>query len=475
MKLKFRLSLLFLVVVAIGAATTLVLVRRSTETMFRSFVFAGDSEKARAYADILSAFRLERGSWEGVQAFLDEMPALLSKEIATRIRGESGWGSSGFAPSTLRSLMADRVVLADSDGMIVADTAKALVGTVHPSAHLDHGIPIMASFQRTGTVLVGSMIDSSLTGGDVRFLDSVMRSLVWSTAASTAIALLVGILFAARITRPLGALSVAARRVASGDLSSPVPVVGRDELAELSASFNEMTTELKRLDAAKKQVIADSAHELRTPVTLIQGIVEGMIDGVFPLDEKGLESVHEETLRLSRLIDTLRELEIIESGELELTIEGVDLDEAIGKALVLFAPAAKAKTIELGQGSAGPGRAVASGDYFRLGEVVYNLVSNAIKYTPEGGRVLLARGEGPAGFVEFRVEDSGPGIGPDERERIFERFYRIDRSRSSGTGGRGLGLAIASEIVKAHGGSIAIEDSDLGGASFVVRLPRFVS
>jgi signal transduction histidine kinase len=349
------------------------------------------------------------------------------------------------------------------------------MGTVHPARHLDHGVPIINNFERTGTVLVGSMIDSSLTGVDDRFLKSVTRAIVGSTAAAALIALLVGLLFASRITRPLGVLALAAKRVATGDLSTPVPVVGKDEVADLSSSFNEMTAELKRLDAAKKQVIADSAHELRTPVTLIQGIVEGMIDGVFPRDEATLESVYEETVRLSRLIDTLRELEIIESGELELSREGVDLRETIQKALLLFAPGAAAKSLTLSFESAQAAPSIVSGDYLRLGEVIYNLISNAIKYTQEGGAVLVREHAGESDFVAFSVEDSGPGIPIEERSHIFERFYRIDKSRAAETGGRGLGLAIAAEIVKAHGGSVSVGDSSLGGARFTVTLKRFVA
>lgn len=476
MKLRYKLSFLFLAVIVAGAATTLVLVRRSTESMFRSFVFEGDSEKAKAYASMLSEYRLEKGSWEGAQVFLADLPQMLSLALEQRIHGQVGWKPlANYSVATLRSLMADRVVVADPQGIIVADTAKELLGTAHPAMHLNHGVPIMAEFERTGTVLVGSMIDSSLTGINERFLGSITKSLVWATAASAAIALILGLLFSSRITKPLRILAMAAKDVASGELSVPVPVIGKDEIAELSASFNEMKTELKRLDDAKKQVIADSAHELRTPVTLIQGMIEGMMDGIFPLDIQSLESVHEETIRLARLIDTLRELEIIESGELVLTIEGVDLVEANRKAVHLFTAAASAKSIALAQDIAVDIPSIAKGDYLRLGEVIYNLVANAIKYTPQGGEVRVRNLPGPEGSVRFSVDDSGPGIAPEERERIFARFYRLDKSRATQTGGRGLGLAIASEIVKAHGGSITIEQANLGGASFIVTLPRHES
>ncbi len=204
-----------------------------------------------------------------------------------------------------------------------------------------------------------------------------------------------------------------------------------------------------------------------------------MIDGVYPLEVATLRSMHEETVRLSRLIDALRELETIESGELELDLREVDPREIARRAVALFAAQASAKGIELSFEGGGPGKAVLVADSLRLGEVVYNLISNAIKYGPEGGRVRVSvREEAPRGgeegdraLVSISVEDSGPGIPEEEREKIFERFYRIDRSRAQDSGGRGLGLAIASEIVKAHGGRIEVGDSELGGASFVVSLP----
>jgi signal transduction histidine kinase len=319
------------------------------------------------------------------------------------------------------------------------------------------------------------MIDSSLTGMDEQYLRSVTEGIAWSTAVAALIALFAGLFFASRITHPLMVLAKAARSVARGKLAEPVPVVGKDEIADLSASFNDMVTELKKLEAAKKQVIADSAHELRTPVTLIQGIVEGMIDGVFPRDDKTLASVYEETKRLSKLIDTLRELQIIESGELHLSPEGVDLKEVTLRAIGLFKPQAAKKKIDLRVEMEAAATALVRGDYLRIEEVLYNLLSNALAYTPEGGVIRVGVAQGPGTMMSIYVDDSGPGIPPEERVHIFERFYRLDKSRSTNSGGRGLGLAITSEIIKAHGGSIQVEHSDLGGARFIILLPRHIS
>jgi signal transduction histidine kinase len=283
---------------------------------------------------------------------------------------------------------------------------------------------------------------------------------------------MVGITLSFRITKPVDILSQEAREITLGNLPSPLILKGNDELSELSKAFNEMTIELKRLDATKKQVIADSAHELRTPVTLIQGTIEGMIDGILPLNEESLDSVLEEVLRLSKLIDTLRELEIIDAGELKLSIEAVNLRTLISKTLPLFIPVASEKHISISLVKTSGKDPIVLADYLRLREVLDNLITNAIKYTPKGGKIRIQEEQGPKGYIRFSVDDTGAGIPEEERPLIFDRFYRIDKSRSSDSGGRGLGLSITSEIVKAHGGTITVGKSDLKGASFKVTLPK---
>jgi len=455
MRLRFRLSLSFLAVAGLAALLSFFLVQRSSEALFRSFVFSGDAEKAKVYAGLLGEYYRGGDSWAGAQRFLGGLPDLLHDDS-----------------TDVKALLSDRIVVVDALGVIVADTADQLVGTAHPREHIAHGIPVEVDGVAVGTVLVGSMIDSALTGVSERFLADITRSLAFSTAVSALLALLLGILLASRITKPLARLAQATRSVMSGASFLPLAETGADEIADLSRSFNEMTAEVRLLDAAKKRVIADSAHELRTPVTLIRGLVEGMIDGVYPLDAATLRSVHEETLRLSRLIDTLRELEVIESGELKLASSAVDLHEMTVKAVTLFAPAAAQKSIALSLAECGSAPYEAWGDQFRLDEVLYNLLSNAMKYAPSGGQVVVRELNAERATVGFSVGDSGPGIPVGERDRVFERFYRIDQSRSTESGGRGLGLAIAWEIVKAHGGSIEVGVSELGGALFTVSLPR---
>ena len=325
MKLRQRLAVDFFLVIALACGVMLVSVRFLAEDMFRTFVFSGDAEKARAYSGLLGSYFDSHGSWSGLQSILSGSPF--------------GAGEADFP----EALAGDRVVVADSKGIIVADTSEQLLGTIHPSKHVSHGIPIMSGGITVGAVLVDSMVDSTLSGVEERFLGTLGVALALAAAASSALALLLGLAFSAQVTRPIASLTKAAKQVSQGELETAVTVGGIGEMAELGGMFNRMTKELKRLEEGKRQLIADSAHELRTPVALIQGTIEAMLDGVYPLDMDTLKSVHEETLRLSRLIDMLRELEIIQSGKLRLRREKIDLADALAKASARFGPAAREK------------------------------------------------------------------------------------------------------------------------------------
>jgi signal transduction histidine kinase len=453
MSIKQRLILFFAIVICAGGLTTFVLVKRATESQFRTFVFSGDADKAKVYAGILGEYYARHSGWEGLQPFLSGMPAFL------HTYGE------------ISALLSDRIAVADAQGRIIADTSGKLLGTTHPAMHLAQGVPVMSDFKRIGTVLVGSMIDSTFTGANEQFLARLVRSLTIAILLSTVIATLFGLALSIQITRPLAVLDDAAKKIAGGDFSVIVPAGGKDEVASLAASFNAMTGELRRLDEAKRRIIADSAHELRTPVTLIRGSLEAMIDGVFPLDLNTIRSVYDETMRLSRLIDMLRELELIDSGELKLSLDDIPVLPVLEKAVNLFKTQAGEKGIGIEVGDPGAIGLAVCVDALRFDELLYNLIENAIKYGPRGGKVVLAaRREGSS--VLISVDDSGPGIPASERKNVFERFYRMDKSRAQDSGGRGLGLSIAYEIVAAHGGNIHVEDSPLGGARFVVTLPQ---
>jgi signal transduction histidine kinase len=265
------------------------------------------------------------------------------------------------------------------------------------------------------------------------------------------------------------ALSRAARGLARGDFSQRVDVRSRDEVGELARTFNTMAEELKRADEMRRNLVADVAHELRTPLTNIRGYIEAIRDGLVKPDAATLNSIYEEVLLLSRLIEDLQLLALAEAGQLPLHLQTCDLSEVVRKAAAAVQPQAEAKGLSLTV--AVPGRLPVRADPERTGQVLRNLLTNAVNYTPRGGRITVAVEE--AGEeAEVRVVDTGVGIPPEELPYIFERFYRVDKSRSRATGGTGLGLTIARRLVEAQGGRMRAESQVGRGSTFIFTLPK---
>ncbi len=304
-----------------------------------------------------------------------------------------------------------------------------------------------------GTLFVGAMMGPGLAASDTAFLASVTRAIVLAAGIAALAALVVGLLAVRRLTNPVAELTRAAERAAAGDLGVRVAVSGKDEIARLAGTFNRMTEALRDQEEGRQRMIADSAHELATPVSLIQGTVEAMLDGVYPSDRSTLEGLHEETLRLARLVEDLNELSLLDSGTLELRLEEAELAEIARSEAGRFTAKAAEKGVSIAvEAAVGlPGAAV---DRLRIGQVLANLLGNALRHTPRGGSIAVRLEAMEGARIRLAVEDSGPGIPEAERARVFERYYRVDGARAAAEGGRGLGLAIAAGIVKAHGGTM---------------------
>lgn len=272
------------------------------------------------------------------------------------------------------------------------------------------------------------------------------------------------------VVRPLGRLSAAADRVANGDYGTRVPEDGLPILRMLSRSFNTMTDRLDAHDRLRRDMMADLAHELRTPVTVLQGTLEGVIDGVFPVDVNRLHVLLDETHVLSRLIDDLRTLALAESGVLPLERESTDVARLVADVVRSFANSADARGVRLGT-DVDSATAPIDIDAVRIREVLGNLMTNAIRHTPAGGRVSIAVRDDahPNGRAEMTVEvrDTGIGIAPDDLPHVFDRFHKGPESR-----GTGLGLAIAKNLVVAHGGEIQMRSTPGEGTVVAFTLPR---
>ncbi|MEM7343523.1 MAG: HAMP domain-containing sensor histidine kinase [Chloroflexota bacterium] len=301
--------------------------------------------------------------------------------------------------------------------------------------------------------------------------------LVWITGCGLSLtfpilAMSLGMRAFRRIATPLANVMAAADTVAEGDFAVEVPEQGPGEFRRLARSFNRMTAELARADEQRRNLTADVAHELRTPLHIIQGNLEGILDGVYEPTSDHIEATLDETRLLARLVADLRVLSLAEAGQLPLKKEAVDIHELLLDIETSFTGQAEVADIELKVVPANPHPLIIMGDVERLDQVLSNLVVNALRHTAAGGSITLQT-ELRIKDVLITVRDNGEGIPADDVPFIFDRFWRGDRARShTGGVGGGLGLAIARQLVQAHGGIISVESEVGQGTTFTIQLPQ---
>ena len=312
-------------------------------------------------------------------------------------------------------------------------------------------------------------IFTSLFGGNAQ-----ATTLVWLIGCGMALAFpLLVILIARRSFRsvvdPLARVMAAADAVAEGDFSVRVPERGSGEFGRLTRSFNRMVSELELADQQRRNLTADVAHELRTPLHIIQGNLEGIADGVYEADAEQIDRLLGETRQLSRLVEDLRTLSLAEAGQLPLKLEQVEVGELLADAATSFSGQAETAGVDLQYSIRDEGKdLVIQGDVGRLDQVLSNLVANALDHTPRGGEISIRAAPGQNG-VQIEVADNGRGIAEEDLPFIFDRFWRGEGARQASSG---LGLAIAQQLVQAHGGSIRVESQLDEGTTFSMHFPR---
>ncbi len=293
----------------------------------------------------------------------------------------------------------------------------------------------------------------------------------WTILLTMLWAALVSFLLAQRIAGPIQEMRTATARMAAGELDQRVRVRTNDELGDLARSLNYMAAELERLDAMRREFVADASHELRTPVANLAVAVEALRAGLPARAAQAaplVDAIEREVARLRALVETLLDLSAIESGRVQLHMVPTDLSDLTGRVIESFRARATQRGVEVAHGVAvRPVSALADPD--RMTQVVSNLVDNALKFTPSGGRITLTVEE-RRGRALIRVDDTGPGIPPSDLPHLFDRFFKADRSRT-GRGGAGLGLAIAKRLMVMQGGDLTAENRPDGGARFTATLP----
>jgi two-component system sensor histidine kinase BaeS len=369
-----------------------------------------------------------------------------------------------------------RSVLVDSAGRVVLGSPTYPTGQAAPRAVVESGTPIQANGQTVGVLVVAAPNQQPDTPGppppDVAFLDRVTWASAISAGVAALIALGLGMLLARTLTRPLRELTRATQAMARGALDQRVAVRSRDEIGELATSFNQMSMDLARASQLRKQMTADLAHDLRTPLSILRGYTEGLKDGRLQGAPKLYTIMHGEVEHLQRLVEDLRVLSLADAGELPLNRRAVDPSALLERTGLAYIDQAERHGVALRveAPAALPSIAV---DTDRMTQVLNNLVSNALRYTTHGTIVLRAAAQEQ--HVQLQMCDSGSGIVPEDLPFIFDRFYRADKARQRADSAEsGLGLAIAKAIVEAHGGTIMVASTPGSGTTFTITLPAAV-
>lgn len=347
-------------------------------------------------------------------------------------------------------------------------TVWLAVSLVAPALFEQHMLGMMGAGSGTMMGSAAAGMDASLNAA---FRDAVGQALVLATAAALLTAVAASAFVATRIVRPVRRLAAASRRIAEGHYAERVPTSSGDELGLLATSFNDMAAALETTERRRRELIGDVAHELRTPIATLEGYLEGLLDEVVAPDPPTWARLHTEAGRLRRLVDDLQELSRAEARQIPLTLRAVEPADVARLAVDELQGAFSEKGLDVSCDIPDSLPRV-SADRDRAIQVLSNLLTNALRYTPPPGEVRLAVRPTPEA-VEFSVRDTGLGIAPEDLPKVFERFYRVDKSRNRTSGGSGIGLTIARALVEAMGGRVWAESDGLShGATFRFTLPR---
>lgn len=435
----------------------------TTESGFRGYVYQGDVNKAMAFAPLLEKEFERTQSWEAVEPFLAQAPfsyhSTPMNHLGISIHSENA--SQDF------DWIRERIVILDPGRKVIVDSKHVLLGTTHPAEHVADAVVLRnREGWNIGYLLVGTMVDPALTQNHETFLTTTALTLVILFLVSLGLAIPLAFWLGSRIARPLRALVQGTQRAALGDWHWELPTGSPREVRDLGVAFQNLGQNLTLSEERKAQLLADAAHELRTPLTVVRGTLEAMMDGVFPMEPKTLEAVFAETVRLEKIVDSLRQLEDLHSRPFEAV--AFEWCDPIQRVVGLFQVQARSRKQTLVVECPGTIRGV--GEPEGIQQILVNLLSNALRHGREEGTVRV-QVVPVADGVLLSVEDDGLGVPVEERDRVFERFVRLDPSRSGKTGGRGLGLAIVKPLVERHRGTIRIVQGTLGGARFEVWFP----
>ena len=450
--LAFKLTLAFLLVGVVGAVLVAFMVRAQTQRQFSQLVM---DQNQQVLVDSLTEFYAANGSWQGVESVF--RPKLVNFQPAQNPNESFEERRSIFA-------------LADKDGKIVFGKGPGANDEFIASADLKKGVPIQVDGQTVGTLIFLPSFNRWDRGTpEGNFLFEVSSASLHSALIASVLALVLGGILAYTMTRSIRELTTATTVLAQGKLGHQVKVRSRDEIGALAHSFNKMSSDLQRANQLRRQMTADIAHDLRTPLSVILGYTEALSDGKIEGSEEIYAIVHSEAQHLSHLIDDLKILALADAGELPLNFQAVSPANLLRRITEAYRIQAEQKGIHLKVETA-PDLPEVNIDHERMAQVLGNLLSNAFRYTPAGGTICLTATE-VGDKVRLAVADTGKGISAEDLPFVFGRSFRGDKARQQENGESGLGLAIAKSLVEAQGGDISVASQPGKGSTFWIDLP----
>lgn len=491
--LRLRVLAMMVAVLAVALSSLALFASQATTMEFHRFVSADAAQRDARLRETLDGFYKQEGSWTGVQPVVEQMGRVAGARIVLTSKtgdvvADSIGSMAAAMPITGTHALFNHFIEVER---IESGPAVELAPSGTLSLHVAPGPQPAGALAFAERALPAA--PAAILGGEPRrvtlsapgsdtfmvfapgppsdFLSSVNRSVWWATLLAGLAAVVLSLALSRRILRPVEALTVAARRMETGDLSTRVDVGSQDEIGQLAHAFNAMAEGLEQQERLRRTLASDISHELRTPLANIRGYLEALQEGVVAPSPGVLGSLHEEAMLLNRLVDDLQDLSLAEAGQLRLEMRPIPLAPLVDAAVTALAPRAAEKGITLSVAVPDKLPPVMA-DPERIGQVLRNLLVNALTHTPEGGTITTsaALAEDPT-YLAVTVADTGPGIPEDHLPHVFDRFYRADPSRTRATGGAGLGLAIVRQLVVAHGGTVGVESEPGAGARFTFTLP----
>lgn len=474
--IRVKLFLTFLLTTLLVVAGMYLFMRWSLDRGFNEWVESRQHERVENLVEALGDYYADAGGWTPLAVNKRQWIELLVQSDSHRHRHPPFWMNKALAgpadrwpPDVDEELeRKQRFIPLEMRVMLLAADRSIIFGRMERLPELTLQ-PIQHQGQVVGYLgLLPGRADNQI--GDLRFMERQTQAFAWIALLMVVLSALLAMLLAYLLGRPIKRIAEATKQLGKGVYAIRLPVESGDELGQLARDFNDMAAALEQSEQARRRWVADISHELRTPLSVLRGELEALQDGIRPMIPEAIDSLLADVMRLNRLTEDLYQLALSDQGALTYRKAMIEPLQVLKADLATLAPEFAAKHLQVEVINSGQNAASLYADADRLSQLFRNLLKNSLNYSDSGGKIVI-RVSNHAEKLIISIADSAPGVAEQELDKLFERFYRVESSRNRNHGGAGLGLAICSNVVAAHSGSIRAQASELGGLAIVIEFP----